>query len=181
MRTEEEAVIAQRMLEKKSVQNRIEAEKYGKIILGKSRVVTIEEVEIGEEKNVAQYLLLRNSEGEESKLFLSQWLEVTIDKQTSLVEGSKKSTKGKTFIIPQPRSTRKVESFLALLDDKPEIEISLGTDGIKLPFKSGLHFADKKSSNETAKEQALRYLAENGKVQTMYKFKVLGDKVLGEE
>ena len=32
MRTEKEAVIAQRMLEKKSVQNRIEAEKYGKIM-----------------------------------------------------------------------------------------------------------------------------------------------------
>ena len=174
MRTEKEAVIAQRMLEKKSVQNRIEAEKYGKIILGKSRVVTIEEVEIGEEKNVAQYLLLRNSEGEESKLFLNQWLEVTIDEQTSIVDGSKESTKGKTFIIPQPRSTRKVESFLALLDEKPEIEISLGIDGIKLPFKNGLHFVDKKS--KTAKEQALQYLSENGKVQTMYKFKVLGEE-----
>ena len=70
-------------------------------------------------------------------------------------------------------STR-VESFLALLDEKPEIEISLGIDGIKLPFKEGLHFVDKRG--KTAKEQALQYLSENGKVQTMYKFKVLGEE-----
>lgn len=175
MRTEQEAIIAERMMSKKSVQNRVEAEKYGKIVLGVSRVITIEEMEIGEEKNLAQYLLLRNKDGEESKLFLNQWLEVTIDEKSSIVEGSKETTKGKTFIIPQPRSTKKVESFLSLLDTKPEINITLGTDGIKLPYKEGLHFVNKKNS-KTAKEQALQYLNENGKVQTMYKFKVLGEE-----
>ena len=174
MRTQKEAIIAQRMLERKSVQNRLEAEKYGKIVLGTSRVITIEEMEIGNDKNIAQYLLLRNNEGEESKLFLNQWLEVTIDGETSIVEGSKENTKGRVFIIPQPRSTRKVESFLSLLDDKPKINITLGTDGQKLPFVEGLHFVDKRG--KTAKEQALEYLKQNGKVQTMYKFEILREE-----
>jgi hypothetical protein len=159
----EQTAAHKKMTDSKSYQNQLASEQYGKLPYGECEVVDITTIKIeGSDADLPCYTIA-NKAGDKGNLFLSQFLEITIDDvKECVVLGTKPETKNKAFIIPRKRSTKSVKDFETLY--KHKFTVSKADNGSKLAFVKGL-------SHDT-KNKAIEYFNEKSQVQTMYQFEI---------
>ena len=148
--------------ESKSFNNQKEAEKFGKLPIGKCSVIDITTVEM-DNGNEIPCFVIQNDKKEKGNLFLGQFLAITIDNaKDCLVEGKKGNAEGNFFIIPRKRNKLVTTTDFENLHTVKTFMVEMDTDGSKLPFTPNFNgFKDA--------ETALEYFNSEKLVQTMYK------------
>lgn len=150
-----------KITDSKSYQTQLKSEQYGKLPYGECEVVDITTIKIEGSVDAIPCYIIQNENGEKGNLFLSQFLEITIDDvEECLVLGKK--NKNAVYIIPRKRSTKSATLFETLY--KHKFTVAPATNGNKLKYV--------KNQFHATKEIARQYFNDNSQVQTMYEFEM---------